>query len=794
MQAPGRQHDEAVDLVGEGPGRPHLLLGVLAGVDQQQLEVGLAGGPTGRPHQRREVRVGDVGHDHGHVAGAAGDQPPGGAVGDEVQLARPRPRPAPGSPAATCSGRLSAGDRGGVHAGPGRPRPRSSPARRAARSRDATPRHDRCRAAASAAAARPWCRRTTGRGPPSIVHLGVGAFARAHLGVYADDLLRAGWPAMIRGVSLRSRAGRGAARPAGRPLHRRPSGSPGRTRPLRVVGSLASVATGRDAAVEAIAAPTHDAGDAHRHREGLRARRAPAAAGDRRRACARRRRRAPPPVVASLDNLLDNGGAAPRAGARGRRAPRRRPRPLDRRRGARSRARSSTAWCRRRRRPTSTRSRARLGLPRRGRGRRRAPPLVGDRGRRRPPAARPTSASRSSPTSSRTSGASCGCSTGRTRPSPTAGCWPAATTIAEAAADPVVAAFVRAAGRRRPRGGRRRRATDPAPSPRTRSARFAQPRPRPHLRAGRGRRLAEAPAAAAAGGAPAGPSSASPRTASPSSSPSGWPPSPAAGAGRRPPRLDDPAADALRADVRRPWRARSRLGPDVTPAFAGRGGGRPGRRARVEGATCSGRPHVTAIIGGADEVLDDERGRRLRRASSSTGSTSTVARLCLVIPDATRQCPLPLLLGAIHRRRRRPGPLVHRGGRARHPRADGRRRRCGRSSAIDGLDVREPRVVGRRHLRPGRHARRRRRSPACRAAASTEDVRRPGQPPGGRERRDHHRRARCCPTRSSASPAATSTCSPACRARSSSTSPTGSARSSPAPRSSAPGASPRSGR
>ena len=40
---------------------------------------------------------------------------------------------------------------------------------------------------------------------PCIAHLGFGAFARAHLAVYADDLLRRGRPALIRGVSIRSR-------------------------------------------------------------------------------------------------------------------------------------------------------------------------------------------------------------------------------------------------------------------------------------------------------------------------------------------------------------------------------------------------------------------------------------------------------------------------------------------------------------------------------------------------------------------------------------------------------------
>ena len=40
--------------------------------------------------------------------------------------------------------------------------------------------------------------------PPVIAHLGFGSFAKAHLGLYADDLLRRGRPGMIRGVSIRS--------------------------------------------------------------------------------------------------------------------------------------------------------------------------------------------------------------------------------------------------------------------------------------------------------------------------------------------------------------------------------------------------------------------------------------------------------------------------------------------------------------------------------------------------------------------------------------------------------------
>jgi mannitol-1-phosphate/altronate dehydrogenase len=47
--------------------------------------------------------------------------------------------------------------------------------------------------------------------PPQIVYLGVGAFARAHLGTSADDdLLQQGWPATICGISLRNPRRRGA--------------------------------------------------------------------------------------------------------------------------------------------------------------------------------------------------------------------------------------------------------------------------------------------------------------------------------------------------------------------------------------------------------------------------------------------------------------------------------------------------------------------------------------------------------------------------------------------------------
>jgi hypothetical protein len=62
---------------------------------------------------------------------------------------------------------------------------------------------------------------------PCITHLGFGAFARAHLAVYADALLRHGQPALIRGVSIRSNS---SHRTGSSPW---PCGSPAKTRRFR---------------------------------------------------------------------------------------------------------------------------------------------------------------------------------------------------------------------------------------------------------------------------------------------------------------------------------------------------------------------------------------------------------------------------------------------------------------------------------------------------------------------------------------------------------------------------------
>jgi len=90
--------------------------------------------------------------------------------------------------------------------------------------------------------------------PPRIVHLGVGAFFRAHLGTYSDDLLQQGWPATIRGISLRSQTAQQQLQPQDC-LYTVEEREPADAVPLRAVGALTSIATGSDAAIEAIAAP-----------------------------------------------------------------------------------------------------------------------------------------------------------------------------------------------------------------------------------------------------------------------------------------------------------------------------------------------------------------------------------------------------------------------------------------------------------------------------------------------------------------------------------------------------------
>jgi fructuronate reductase len=89
---------------------------------------------------------------------------------------------------------------------------------------------------------------------PRITHLGFGAFARAHLAVYAETLLRQGQPALIRGVSLRSRRAQDQLQPQDG-FFTVAVREPGEDPSLQVIGALASMQTGEAAALAAMTAP-----------------------------------------------------------------------------------------------------------------------------------------------------------------------------------------------------------------------------------------------------------------------------------------------------------------------------------------------------------------------------------------------------------------------------------------------------------------------------------------------------------------------------------------------------------
>ena len=122
-----------------------------------------------------------------------------------------------------------------------------------------------------------------------------------------------------------------------------------------------------------------------------------------------------------------------------------------------------------------------------------------------------------------------------------------------------------------------------------------------------------------------------------------------------------------------------------------------------EGRALAGGSMVTTTRGGPGQVLPPEEVRAFVR-SQVAGLDLAGRSLCLVIPDATRSCPLPLLLGAVEEGVGGPRPLLHRGGRTGDPRADDRGRHC-RPGRPPRRTHGEPRLVGGRHLHPGRSPR-----------------------------------------------------------------------------------------
>jgi fructuronate reductase len=140
------------------------------------------------------------------------------------------------------------------------------------------------------------------------VHLGLGAFARAHVAVYCDDLLARGvGDAGIHGISLRSPATRSALEPQDG-LYTLVEAEGDRTE-LRVIGSVRQVEVGEAAAAAAIAdadtrAVTMTITEKGYARSGAAAR--AIVTGLRQ----RRELDLPPPVVVSCDNHPANGAVA----------------------------------------------------------------------------------------------------------------------------------------------------------------------------------------------------------------------------------------------------------------------------------------------------------------------------------------------------------------------------------------------------------------------------------------------------------------------------------------------------
>jgi fructuronate reductase len=149
----------------------------------------------------------------------------------------------------------------------------------------------------------------------SIAHVGLGAFVRAHLAVYADDLCRQGHPALIRATSLHSNAVADQLTPQDcfyAVAEREPATDP----PPRVIGSITSASTGAAAVFDALAAPSTrlvtltitEKGYDLTEEDLERPEHSSSALAVVTRALAQCRESGQmPPMVTSLDNVMDNG-------------------------------------------------------------------------------------------------------------------------------------------------------------------------------------------------------------------------------------------------------------------------------------------------------------------------------------------------------------------------------------------------------------------------------------------------------------------------------------------------------
>ena len=179
-----------------------------------------------------------------------------------------------------------------------------------------------------------------------------------------------------------------------------------------------------------------------------------------------------------------------------------------------------------------------------------------------------------------------------------------------------------------------------------------------------------------------------------------------------------------------------------------------------------------ARTGGSDRVLGEDEFRAFVREQLARVDVDG-ASVCLLVPDGTRSCPLPLVLpavhGALHGRVSRLTVLVALGTHARMSEA-ALAHHLGYE--LGALETTYPATTVLNHewwdaaafANVGTHRRRAHRRAVGRVAA--RDRGRPDQPGASSSTTSRSSSAPCSRTRSWGSPAATSTCSPASRGRS----------------------------